>query len=609
MYRERIAHSRTSCTGGPDKPVQADRMPGRVRESRRMPGIPSREALTALKQAIEQVIPSVIVGVSRLRDDAQAQVVYSFRFGIGAYTVPMGQLPAGLKPPARSGHADPIPAATENVIEWQANFAGAQQLLSFPIPDDEASARVWVGVADPGSIASQTLVALQEVADRAPAMLASKLAPADHARRLERLDLTAGLLPALMPVLDIREVFDPLSEISKKALPHDMLTLGLYNDDLTALTMHARSGKGPDLGGTFPQRYPPAVVRARDFDIIEARADHPLERDRPSTILGNQSSIRVHIRLGHRVIGGLGFMSHQPGIYTTADVEIAQRLSDYVAVALSPQRLAEQAQRDEEFRARAARFELLDDLLSSLVDTGDLREVFNRVSVIVQKVLPYDAAWVPIRLPNDGTKARIHASFGFAPPVPDIVNVPEHLIHNPDWEHELVEDLAARSETYHLRWVDRGYRSLLRVPVRLEGRFGGALVMLARKPFAFAPPDILAARRIADRLALLVSRDREVEASQRADEASVRASKLESRVRALTEELDARTGARRVVGDSAEWRSVLKHATQVAPNETTVLLLGESGTGKEVVARFVHRASSRANGPFIALNCAAQKDR
>jgi transcriptional regulator with PAS, ATPase and Fis domain len=43
----------------------------------------------------------------------------------------------------------------------------------------------------------------------------------------------------------------------------------------------------------------------------------------------------------------------------------------------------------------------------------------------------------------------------------------------------------------------------------------------------------------------------------------------------------------------------------VAATETTVLLLGESGTGKEVVARFLHRASSRNNGPFIALNCAA----
>jgi transcriptional regulator with PAS, ATPase and Fis domain len=50
---------------------------------------------------------------------------------------------------------------------------------------------------------------------------------------------------------------------------------------------------------------------------------------------------------------------------------------------------------------------------------------------------------------------------------------------------------------------------------------------------------------------------------------------------------------------------VLTQAAQVAATETTVLLLGESGTGKEVVARFVHRASPRKNGPFVALNCAA----
>src|SRR5262249_2393955 len=39
--------------------------------------------------------------------------------------------------------------------------------------------------------------------------------------------------------------------------------------------------------------------------------------------------------------------------------------------------------------------------------------------------------------------------------------------------------------------------------------------------------------------------------------------------------------------------------------DTTVLLTGESGTGKEVVARFLHHASRRAEGPFVALNCAA----
>jgi transcriptional regulator with PAS, ATPase and Fis domain len=73
----------------------------------------------------------------------------------------------------------------------------------------------------------------------------------------------------------------------------------------------------------------------------------------------------------------------------------------------------------------------------------------------------------------------------------------------------------------------------------------------------------------------------------------------------LVEELESKTSHARVVGRSPEWIDALKKATQVAETETTVLLTGESGTGKEVVAHFIHRASARKGGPFIALNCAA----
>jgi transcriptional regulator with PAS, ATPase and Fis domain len=50
---------------------------------------------------------------------------------------------------------------------------------------------------------------------------------------------------------------------------------------------------------------------------------------------------------------------------------------------------------------------------------------------------------------------------------------------------------------------------------------------------------------------------------------------------------------------------VLRRAIQVAATDTTTCLQGESGVGKEVVARFIHRASARRRGPFVAINCAA----
>jgi two-component system response regulator AtoC len=75
--------------------------------------------------------------------------------------------------------------------------------------------------------------------------------------------------------------------------------------------------------------------------------------------------------------------------------------------------------------------------------------------------------------------------------------------------------------------------------------------------------------------------------------------------RTLTETGDRQPGPFRGIGQSPAWRQVLRQAAQVAVTDTTVFLQGESGTGKEVVARFIHRASPRKRGPFVAINCAA----
>ena len=256
----------------------------------------------------------------------------------------------------------------------------------------------------------------------------------------------------------------------------------------------------------------------------------------------------------------------------------------------------------EQLQARATNLELLDDLLSTVIGSSNLPEVFGRLSEIARKVLPHDALGLPVLI-GEGNLARRYASNGLKT-VEEVIEIPESFLG--DWEYDLVDDLAAPdSETHNQRAVNLGFRSALRVPIRLDGRVAALLAFLAKKPGVFSQADILVARRIADRFALTMARDREIAAAKRADEATERAARLEARVRALTEELDARTGYRRVIGEAPPWRQVLTHAAQVAATETTVLLLGESGTGKEVIARFLHRGSARKNGPFIALNCAA----
>jgi DNA-binding NtrC family response regulator len=73
----------------------------------------------------------------------------------------------------------------------------------------------------------------------------------------------------------------------------------------------------------------------------------------------------------------------------------------------------------------------------------------------------------------------------------------------------------------------------------------------------------------------------------------------------LREELAEKRGAPRIIGEDPGLRSVLQQLHRAAGTDATVLLEGESGTGKELFARALHTLSPRADGPFIAINCAA----
>lgn len=64
-------------------------------------------------------------------------------------------------------------------------------------------------------------------------------------------------------------------------------------------------------------------------------------------------------------------------------------------------------------------------------------------------------------------------------------------------------------------------------------------------------------------------------------------------------------GCEGIIGKSPLLLNVLDHIAQVAPSDTSVLILGESGTGKEKIADCIHNLSNRKSKPFIKVNCAA----
>jgi len=242
------------------------------------------------------------------------------------------------------------------------------------------------------------------------------------------------------------------------------------------------------------------------------------------------------------------------------------------------------------------------ELLRTIASVLDIRTVFSRVSEIANKMLPHDA--MVMSFVDEHGKTLRQAATGEVPELPR-----PFRLSAPASDEFIVDDLrtegspASERIDVRERLIRAGYRSALCLGT--QARHQGLNVgFLAKRSDAFHSRDLPVARRIVDHIALAVSHEQLADAARQSAETRARAECLEARVHALSRELEASTHVR-VVGDSHRWRDVLKKATQVAATDTTVLLTGESGTGKEVVARFIHRASRRSKGPFVALNCAA----
>lgn len=251
---------------------------------------------------------------------------------------------------------------------------------------------------------------------------------------------------------------------------------------------------------------------------------------------------------------------------------------------------------------------LLFEISKALLSNLDIEELLSAISATLQKAVPHDYATFALH-DTKTNEFRVHVLRTWQPTAssPDetvtlpvegsvagqVLKTGEPLIINSFQK----QTFFSPAIFVHLHAA--GLKSGCWVPLISKDRALGTLLVASRREAAFTQEDVNVLSRVAHQIAMAV--DNAItfhEIAQLSD-------RLTEEKRYLEEELHTEHGFEDIIGENRELRRVLKQVETVAATDVTVLILGETGTGKDLIARAIHRLSSRRERSLVKLNCAA----
>jgi transcriptional regulator with GAF, ATPase, and Fis domain len=451
-------------------------------------------------------------------------------------------------------------------------------------------------------------------------------------------DATGAMLADLLASLaaigrSMQEEFDPqrfldqFSDQIRRLIPHDRLVIDLLDEGCRTFTVFAEHAP-PELvlhqdhyTTTFaPQaRYVVSewalrfvfageAMLIRDLAADPRFADvNPFERKLQEA--GVRSGLLVPLESGGRIIGALVATALAPHAYTEVHLATLRQLANLIGPFIENVILLQRERR------RRRRLKALEGLTHALGASLNVRDIFARLADAVRPALDFDVMGYAL-LANSGRDLEMVAEVNDNPgnvetpariPMEDFSFTSRVEAGEPVLIHDAPAELD-RARPGDRLIVEGEGRSCLIVPMLFGERVGGGLYFGKRRPNWFDRTDVEVGIAVAAGVVLAIQYQRLAEEQRQVATVENRARRLEQRLESLRDELGERYGFDRIIGRSSALREMLARAAKVAPTDATVLLTGESGTGKELVARAVHHASLRADGPFVAINCAALPD-
>jgi formate hydrogenlyase transcriptional activator len=278
-----------------------------------------------------------------------------------------------------------------------------------------------------------------------------------------------------------------------------------------------------------------------------------------------------------------------------------------VVVDITAQKKLEQSLYDMsgKLRHEMSRMQMLLDVSSIMAANWNLQQSFPRISARIRRVFHQEYADVALRDASSGLLIRQAQDFPLGKGL--LSSVPVSTSNSPagqcleEREPQIFsrEQIQAFDSEIAQKLLAEGLQSFCCIPLLRPQGVLGVLALGSTRTEAFHAEDLSLLNQVAAQFAVALENHRaaaEIEALK--ERLSEERKHLEGDVRSSVE-FDE------IVGQSAPLRQVLDQVRTVAGSEATVLILGETGTGKELIARAIHRLSTRRESGFIKVNCAA----
>jgi formate hydrogenlyase transcriptional activator len=379
-------------------------------------------------------------------------------------------------------------------------------------------------------------------------------------------------------------IHDPLKNVMR---------VHLWDDPGLAFTIAELPVESSAVGRAWKNQQPFVVPGQEVEKYLQAACGRAKEK-------GIRSYCAFPLTTTQRRLGALGLGSSQEGAYTEEEIQMLQRVTELVALAVENSLMYGALQLERQ------RLQMLLEVTNKLVTSHDIRQLFPAIAGFVHKVVRQEYASVAVH--DEATRSlhiyALDTSLTEGSIVADsTISVQESTTGRAFLEKETLiynhEQMVGMRSNFVERMLEQGIQSLCCIPLITRRGAIGTLNLASTQNDAFVSQDLGFLQQVAAQVAVALDN-----AQVYREIASVK-DKLANEKSYLESEIRFDRNFEEIVGESPALRRVLSQAKTVAPSNATVLVLGETGTGKELIARAVHRMSLRKDASFIKLNCAA----